>query len=286
MKKFFKIFFILFIIIIEAGAAFGLAALGHFIYNEFYIRYHIDNVYKTSTMNPSSAVENAKQLLDRYYYEYNNRVYAQDKALQIIEYAADKGDAEAQYHLGRYYAGRVLFSDKRKTDKSDNDSDKAAYWYLQSANQEYGQAQAELAQCYKLGYGVEQDFRKNIKWLIRGCDNNNALAQWRLGNLYYYGLSYRYNESEKEYYWLYMKADSDWGDDDNDLKKGDDVYYKIGGNKTHLTRAGLRNARWTNTLEYLEPDLSKAKYYWKLAADQGLAEAKESLQRVYEDDDK
>lgn len=285
MKKLTKYILILLILIVEAGTTFGIGALGNFLYNDFYVRYYIDRISRISTESIDGSVDNARQLSSKYYSVRDNYTYAQEKALQILEYAAEQGDAEAQYHLGRYFHGRNLFSDTRKTDKSSNDSEKAAYWYLQAANQEHGQAQAELASCYKMGEGVEQDFNKTIKWLIKGCENNNALAQWRLGNLYYYGLSYRYNESEKDYYWLYKQASSDWGEDDNDLKKGDDVYYKIGGDNTYLTKSGLRNARWTRSIVYIEPDISKAKYYWKLAAEQGLTEAKNAIQRVYEGDD-
>ena len=224
------------------------------------------------------------------YEEYENKTLI--KKWQDLKEKADKGDAEAQYIVGQIYLdNRVYFPDEYNCfvdiiglpgGEVIRDESKGAFWLLQAAKQGHGDAQAELAQCYIIGEGVMQDLEKCIMWLKEGCRSGSPLAQWRLGNLYRDGLAYKYNISNGEYYWK-QGIFKGW-DRRYKLDEGDPIYFEKGSNRTYLSRTGLRDAIWGSEQVILEMDITKAKYYWKLAAEQGFEEAIESLQKIYEDD--
>jgi hypothetical protein len=62
--------------------------------------------------------------------------------------AAEKGDAEAQYFLGRKYE----YAEGVPADHAE-----AAKWYEKSADRGYGPAQLAVARLYEFGLGVQQD---------------------------------------------------------------------------------------------------------------------------------
>lgn len=295
MKRFLNILIIAIITIAETSATIGLGFLAQLIYDDVYLeileRKEIakrEQLFINAQKDPTNSVYYSEIIFESKSKETTNQAW------KTLINGANCGDASAQFIVGLFYIrwddempeklqglGELVTQFNIDTENLE----KAAYWFLQAAKQGHADAQAHLAQCYKMGFGVEQDFNKCLKWLTEATDNNSAWAQYRLGNLYYYGLSYRYNSDQRQQYWLYSIADSDYGDNENDLKKGDPIYYQKGGDKTYLNRKGLRNAVWTSTNIYLEKDIKKAKYYWKLAAEQGHKQAQEALQKIYDDDD-
>ena len=48
-------------------------------------------------------------------------------------------------------------------------------------------AQIELANAYRKGIGVTQDYKTAVKWFPLAAEQGNALAQYNLGRLYYLG---------------------------------------------------------------------------------------------------
>ncbi len=48
-------------------------------------------------------------------------------------------------------------------------------------------AQIELANGYRKGIGVNQDYKTAVKWFTLAAEQGNALAQYNLGQLYYLG---------------------------------------------------------------------------------------------------
>ncbi len=48
-------------------------------------------------------------------------------------------------------------------------------------------AQIELANAYRKGIGVNQDYKTAVKWYTLAAEQGNALAQYNLGRLYYLG---------------------------------------------------------------------------------------------------
>ena len=88
--------------------------------------------------------------------------------------AAEQGDANAQYNLGRCYAdGEGVEKDQKK----------AVYWYTKAAEQELARAQNNLAICYENGEGVERDMKKAVYWYTKAAEQGHARAQKILGNI-------------------------------------------------------------------------------------------------------
>ena len=48
-------------------------------------------------------------------------------------------------------------------------------------------AQIELANAYRKGIGVTQDYKTAVKWFTIAAEQGDALAQYNLGRLYYLG---------------------------------------------------------------------------------------------------
>lgn len=49
------------------------------------------------------------------------------------------------------------------------------------------QAQCEIADMYREGYGTEQDFAEAMKWYRKAAEQGNPDAMYNLGAMYYYG---------------------------------------------------------------------------------------------------
>jgi TPR repeat protein len=88
---------------------------------------------------------------------------------------AERGDAEAQYIMGRIYsAGNGV---------PQND-DESARWFHLAAEQGYLMAQSRLGYCYAGGVGVDKDLGKAKKWLRLAAERGEADAQMILGAIY------------------------------------------------------------------------------------------------------
>ena len=296
MKRFLKILIIVSVLAVEAGIAFGVCMLGDILYYDFFLeiqegkyRKRVESYSQLVLKEPERALELAEKVYETWYefdekYPVNSfyKYEIYDAIETILKSGSENGIAEAQYYLGRYYKSWEV-SDEIPISNGKVDDDKAAYWFLQSSLNGHVKAYGRLAICYKYGEGVEQNFIKCIDWLSKGAEGGSGYAQYFLGCAYETGLAYEYNATEGEYYWYDGIANSDWGTEEKDLKKGDYIYYKKGGDNIYLNRNGLKRARWTKTETFLGRDIEKAKYYWKLAADNGYDDAKEKLQHIYED---
>lgn len=183
----------------------------------------------------------------------NKNILEYSKNIEILNNAAEKGFVDAQ----------VMLAIKLK---ESGNNDKAAYWYLQAAQKGNAEAQGELGCNYKYGMGVKQDFDKAIYWLRLGAKNRNAKAQWRLGNLYLNGLALYDIDFLHTNYWY----------------NGDGVFISLDGEKYKVKNSYLEDILSNPTKVYFKRNIEKAKYYWRLAANQGLQEAKDALEKIYE----
>ena len=80
------------------------------------------------------------------------------KAFKWLRRAAKRGDANAQFNLGRLYEAG---------DGIDKNLERAAKWYLLAAEQDHSKAQANLGWLYINGAGVEEDLDEAEKWYKR-----------------------------------------------------------------------------------------------------------------------
>ncbi|NOU35444.1 MAG: hypothetical protein HOO88_01515 [Kiritimatiellaceae bacterium] len=90
--------------------------------------------------------------------------------------AAEQGDAEAQYRLGRGY--------DTGTDGFPLDEKEANKWYRQAAEQGHADAQCFLGLNYAWGSGTFVDYKEAVKWLRSSAEQGNAGAQLNLGRAY------------------------------------------------------------------------------------------------------
>ena len=207
-------------------------------------------------------------------------------AVKILENAAEgpgvtplpisiklKGDADSQFALGCFYAGSDYSSDEiiwRSYTMLGNNVDykKAAYWYLQAAEQGHSAAMGNLGSAYMKGSGVPQDEEKGIYWIQKAANLGNAFFQRRLGDYYSEGIqveSGSHKETRKSTEYRFDMIRCYW-----DYSRGQTIYvYQVDvpDYKTILPK-----------------DIEQAKYWWKLAANNGDETAKERLSQLPIDD--
>jgi len=110
-----------------------------------------------------------------------------DKQFSEWRTKAEKGDAEAQFTVGYFYAvGQGVAKDEIE----------AVKWYRKAADQNLAGAQFNLASCYDRGQGVAKDMTEAVKWYRKAADQNLALAQFNLGSCYMHGEGVALNEME------------------------------------------------------------------------------------------
>ena len=89
--------------------------------------------------------------------------------------AAEKGDPEAQFNLGKKYAeGKEVTQDFVESTK----------WYRKAAEQGHAVAQYGLGLAYYNAKGVPQDYAEAVNWFRKAADQGVALAQSNLGVMY------------------------------------------------------------------------------------------------------
>ena len=81
--------------------------------------------------------------------------------------AAEQGDAEAQFNLGKMY-------DKGQGVRQDDVQ--AVQWYRRAAEQGYAKAQYNLGVMYANGEGVRQDYTQAVQWYRKAAEQGLAEA--------------------------------------------------------------------------------------------------------------
>jgi TPR repeat protein len=112
-------------------------------------------------------------------YEFGNG-YPQDKAQGIawIRKAAAQNHADAQQELGVIYA---------TGDGVKQDDVQAVAWFRKAATRGEPMAQYNLGLLYAKGQGVEKDYAQAIAWWRKSATQGNADAQFKLGVVYHTG---------------------------------------------------------------------------------------------------
>src|SRR6266566_4148233 len=119
---------------------------------------------------------------------------ADRKVLAEIRAGADKGDAKAQYELGRAFFSGTLGMAK--------DEAEAVKWFRKAAEQNVADAQFSLGVCYANGRGVTKDDAEAVKWFRKAAEQNYARAQYNLGVCYDSGEGVAKDEVEAYKWWL------------------------------------------------------------------------------------
>jgi len=109
---------------------------------------------------------------------YGQENVSADKQFSEWRTKAEKGDAEAQFTVGYFYAvGQGVTKDEIE----------AVKWYRKAADQNLAGAQFNLATCYEKGQGVAKDMVEAVRWYRKAADQNVAEAQYNLGQCYLHG---------------------------------------------------------------------------------------------------
>jgi len=103
------------------------------------------------------------------------KIGLQHKSTNMLRYAADGGDAEAQCVLGDRY---------RIGDGVERNLSEAAKWYLKSAVSGFARAQFMLGGFYEREDGVEKNLQEAAKWYQKAAEQGYAKAQVALGHCY------------------------------------------------------------------------------------------------------
>lgn len=198
-------------------------------------------------------------------------------------YAADRGDASAQYNLANCYARGGLWVSQ--------DSTEAIRWYRLSADQGNTDAQFALGLCYSRGAGVVQDYAEAVRWYRLAATQGDADAQFTLGLCYANGEGVVRDYAEA-IHWYRRAAEQGNASAQNNLG----VCYECGdGVQKDYTEAILwyrlaaaqGNAIAQFNLGYLiyrglgvDANREKALYWLKKASAQGHEKAKEFLREI------
>lgn len=93
--------------------------------------------------------------------------------------AAEGGNAEAQYQLGRCYENGWGV---------EQDAPQALKWYGKAIRQNHAEAQNALAHCYAYGIGVNQDYNEAIQLYRQAAEQGLASAQYVMGLSFEFGI--------------------------------------------------------------------------------------------------
>ena len=219
-------------------------------------------------------------------FDNNKALYEQKKfsqAFPLIKEEAKKGDANAQFLLGKMY---------QRGEGTSVNINKAVYWYTQSANHNNADAQNNLANLYANGYGVKKDLKQAFELYSKSANQGKVSAQFNLGIMYQKG-EYVKQDNKKAFDLFRQAAESG----DSDAQYNVAVSYTEGrGIPQDYTQALYwyeKAAAQDNTLaqhalgivyrngEGVPVDVDKAIYWYKKAAAKGYTDSMWNLSTIY-----
>ena len=95
---------------------------------------------------------------------------------------AERGSSDAQFELG--------------SEIEDDNPEEAAEWYRLAAEQDYIEAQVELARLYEEGLGVPKNDAAAFRWNLRAAQMGNTMAYLNVGRSYVQGIGVEANQVE------------------------------------------------------------------------------------------
>jgi TPR repeat protein len=169
-------------------------------------------------------------------------------ATKELEVSAAKGDAEAQFKLGRMYG---------KGEGVPQDGVQAVAWFRKAAEQGHAKAQNGLGVMYGIGQGVPQDWVQAVAWFRKAAAQGEPMAQCNLGVRYDNGQGVPQDHAQAAAW--YRKA----------------------------AEQGYAEGQFNLSLMYVNglgvpQDYAQALVWYRRAAEQGYAAAQYNLGRMYE----
>lgn len=157
------------------SAAFSLGCL---YYNGKLVAEDERKAVKYFLMAAQKGVVPAQRIIASEYVRGKNLEKNYEEARTWIKKAAETGDAEAEYTLGRYYLSGFGFDDE-----------KAAFtWFMKAAEQGYPEAEYAVGECYLSNVYVSVDEKAGVKWVTKAALADFPRAMYRLGVCYLDGI--------------------------------------------------------------------------------------------------
>lgn len=100
---------------------------------------------------------------------------AYKNAMRMFTFAADRGYALAQHHLGKAYETGIGVT---------RDKVAAINWYQKAGVQGYLPAQLDAGRMYYVGRGISRNYEKALRWYQRAADLGSAEGQFHVGDIY------------------------------------------------------------------------------------------------------
>lgn len=273
----------------------------------------ITMIKKSSSKSSDDQPDAAKDMMKEAHRLFSNN--QEEKAIEICHKVIDQYDYSHAYFMlgGAYRDGKGAPQNSQKAIKfytcafdrglylaadligliykfEKNDLKEAVKWYKKGAEKGDRLCQCDLAECYLMGYGVEENDYEAFKWYKESAEQGYALAQAGIGKCYYngWGTEVDYNQAVKWY-----KASADQGNDDGQY--GLAVCYIYGDGVAQdeqyavelLTLAAeqghaIAQARLGDFYYYGdENDDYEAFKWYKKSAEQGNRNAQYGLSRCY-----
>lgn len=235
---------------------------------------------------------------------YEERIEAEEEERSELFPRAHQGDAEAQFRLGEMWA----------TGKGGSRSSRAAFkYYRDAAQQGHVEAQFRVGNMYKSGTGVSDNSEGN-KWHRKAAEQGHAEAQYILGQIcddgghdreafqwYRRAAEQRHAEAQYRLGEIYEGKDSDvrYFIEYYEVNKAEALYWYIEAAEQGHVEAQYKLGEMYENIEVDEDDedievdlrdYSEAEDYkveatkwFRKAAEQGHAEARYKLGKIYED---
>jgi|GEM_PF-1055718 FOG: TPR repeat, SEL1 subfamily len=176
------------------------------------------------------------------------------KKMEALKPAAKRGEAEAQFKLGRMYYDRWQ-------------GPEAAKWYKLAAAQGQTRAMNELGYLYQVGAaGVTLDYAEAEKWYRLGTKQGDAYSQFSLGQMYRLGYIAGLETCAERSHCPRNKQAVEW--------------YRRAAEQGY-SQAQYMLGRMYQEGEGLTRNDAEAVKYYRLAVEQGNTLAKEFLTQMY-----
>ena len=202
-----------------------------------------------------------------------------EQELTVLKLQASNGNAKAQCILGDSYdEGHGVLKDDTQ----------AALWWRKAAEQGLADAQYNLGRSYYNGQGVPQDYKQAAFWFRKAAEQNLADAQDALGVLYCNGEGLPHDYAQAAL-WFRKAAEQD----DAHAQYNLGAWYKDGVNQgvpqddtqTAFWHRKIRAWRaYVNSVDFHRSEhwrYTQAAFWYRKAAEQGDADAQDSLGDLY-----
>ncbi|CAB4393251.1 unnamed protein product [Rhizophagus irregularis] len=168
--------------------------LGLFYYYNIGVDEKEENSIKSFELFSKAANDNcliAKVYLAKCYYDGYGTTLDHPLAFKYYQESAKNGSIIGQFYLGKLY-------------ESINNEVESVYWYKKAAKSGNTSAKLYLANCYRLGRGIDKNEIKAFKYYKTLANKKIVDAQLKLGDCFYNGIGTKLDTTQAKYW--YEKA--------------------------------------------------------------------------------